>query len=142
MKTKRLNILILPLVVILMLSSCKKYQDGPWFTLITKKARVANTWELSEAFVGNTNVKSDFEKYELDLSKEGDARLLANYALYEVSYDFNTSGRWELRNNDEDIHFNYGDDMADNTFRILMLKEGEMRLLDIENGLELHFLPK
>ncbi len=53
----------------MILSSCAKYEEGPSFTLLTKKARVVGTWTVTEVTVngdiqdlGGTVVKTTLEK--------------------------------------------------------------------------------
>lgn len=36
------------LIILLVFSGCKKYDEGPTFSLQTKKARITNVWEFSK----------------------------------------------------------------------------------------------
>ena len=52
-------------------SSCKKYEDGPSLSLRTKKARLANTWELTEATDGNVDISAFMTGLEMTIEKDG-----------------------------------------------------------------------
>ena len=36
-------------VVAVSISSCGKYEEGPKFTLLSKKARITNTWKFTKS---------------------------------------------------------------------------------------------
>ena len=112
-------------------TGCGKYEDGPDFSLRSRASRVANTWKVESARQGGNDVTSAFTQYELNLTKDGDATLTANYALGDVTFEFATNGTWDFENND-----------ADETYNILRLKEEEMWLREKGGDLELHLEPK
>lgn len=122
------------------LPSCKKYDDGPWLSLRSKKARIANVWKIESATRDGADVTSDYDQYDLDLKKDGGATLTAHYVFANTSYAISTSGTWELINDKEDIRFDYDDNNSDETYHILRLKEKEFWIRD--GGLELHLMPK
>lgn len=53
-------------------TSCNKYEDGPSLSLRTKKARLVNTWELTEASDGNTDITEYSKGITLTIEKNGD----------------------------------------------------------------------
>lgn len=46
MNNNKITIVFLLSLSILILSGCKKYDEGPWLALKTKKARITGEWEL------------------------------------------------------------------------------------------------
>jgi len=120
---------------------CGKYDDGPDFSLRSRNERIANTWNVENATKGGSDVTSFFTQYELKMSKDGEATLSANYALGDLTFEFATSGSWELVNKDEDLKLDFENNDADETYEILRLKEDELWLREKDSDLELQLKP-
>ena len=56
---------------LLLATSCNKYENGPGLSLRTKKARLANTWELTESIDGNTDISEYTKGITLTIDKDG-----------------------------------------------------------------------
>ena len=73
---------ILSLTLLLVASSCKKYEDGPSFSLRSKKERLSNNWKINKYFVGDVDKTDAYtaihNKQIFTISKSG---------LYTLSYD-------------------------------------------------------
>ncbi len=121
---KRLHIVLIALVAILV-SNCKKYEEGPAFTLLTKKARISNTWELDKYYengVDKTNdAKTAFKDFKLIIDK--------NNMKYSKSFSafgllaYGETGSWKFTSDMESIEFdpeNYS--LAPYTWKIIKLK--------------------
>lgn len=139
------NLSIASILIIITLGSlstgCGKYDDGPEFSLRSRKERIANTWRVENAMNGGNDVTSSFDQYELKMSKEGGATLTANYALGDLTFEYATSGTWKLVNNDEDLQLDFENNDADETYTILRLKEEELWLRENGGELELQLKP-
>lgn len=122
-------------------TACQKYEDGPAFSLRSREERVANDWRVERAMDGSDDVTSAFDQYELRLSRERDATLIARYTLGEVVFEFSTSGEWEFQNHSEDLRLDFENDAADETYEILRLKDKELWLREKGDDLELHLAP-
>jgi hypothetical protein len=118
-------------------SACVKYEDGPWMSLRSKTARVANTWDADFVFRNQLDETIDYELYQLDFTKEG--RLTWRIqprggTLAEIG------AAWELASVNEQIKitFDAKDPLTGET-RLLYadirrLKENEMWLYFLQNG--------
>mgnify|MGYP000651260346 FL=1 len=120
------NYLFLSIVVIISLAitSCGKYEDGPGFSLLSKTARMTNTWELK-------SVDGEVEAglVVLDLKKDG------SFSINEDGYI--TDGSWDFSNDKEDLHLTiFGEGIV---FKIRRLTNKELWL---ENELEDNELSK
>ena len=81
-------------LVILLLSSslflgCKKYEDGPFFTLRTVKSRLTNgDWRLQELTINGTNSTNDYKEidFKYNFSTNGS---LATTTTYKQSFTYN-----------------------------------------------------
>ena len=133
---------LLALATLVTLSTgCGKYEEGPEFSLRSRKERIANTWRVEKAMNGTDDVTSAFSQYELKLTKDGDATLTANYALGDLTFEYATSGTWELVNNDEDLKLDFENNDADETYTIQRLKEEELWVREKDGSLELQLEP-
>ena len=94
--------------------SCGKYDDGPGFSLASKKSRLTGTWELdkvkySDGSLGNLNNVS----IDVEFDKDGDftIRSTTTYTNYgsNDSYTYTNSGEWEFSSDKEEIEFDPND---------------------------------
>lgn len=105
------------------LPSCSKYQDGPKFTLLTKKARLEGPWEIESVSSNGTDVTSSYkalvgQNYELEIEKDG------NYTSSGIDAD---KGTWTLGEDKDDIRFLSNDPGSkEDSYRILRLTSKEL----------------
>lgn len=125
----------------ILLASCSKYDDGPAFSLRSKKERIANTWRVQKATNNGNDVTTSFEEYQLQMLIDGDATLAALYTLGDLTFEFQTNGTWSLVNNNEDLRLDLQNDAADATYEILRLMEEELWLREKGGSLELRLIP-
>jgi hypothetical protein len=123
------------------LSSCSKYEDGPAFSLRSKKDRITNTWRVERATNGGSDVTGAFNQYELEMLSSGAASLAALYTLGILTFEFQTNGTWSLTNNNEDLRLDFDNNAADKTYEILRLMKDELWLREKGGSLELHLKP-
>lgn len=61
-------------VLVLHTSSCKRYEEGPAFTLRTAKARLVNTWEIEKYMVNGEDITAlvlpFFGEHSLEFSRD------------------------------------------------------------------------
>lgn len=127
---------------LIVLGSCKKYEDGPVVSLRSKKERVANNWKVEKAYDDGEDVTDDFDQYDIDLTKDGDATVVAEYTFGEASFEYETDGTWSFQNNKEEIELDMENDDADKVYQILKLKEKELWVREKGEDLELHLEPR
>lgn len=132
---------MMALIAVSGLAGCKKYDDGPTFSLRSREERVANNWRIERAMDGGNDVTSYFDQYELRLTRDRDATLTASYTLLSIDFNYSTNGTWEFENKSEDLRLDFEDDGADETYQILTLKETELWLREKGGDLELHLQP-
>ncbi len=63
------------LVGTLVLSGCRKYEEGPGISFIPKKLRVANEWSFASAIESDVDVTDSYNGAVLTLGKSGTANL-------------------------------------------------------------------
>ena len=128
-KNKKLMMAV-ALVVLLNISSCSTYDDGPTFSLKSKKARLTNgDWEV---------VKIDDERLDgditLEFEKDGDFAISVEYSYYGYSYSYTYDGEWEWEDGKETIQINF-DDTDNQEFEVKRLTNEELWFDDEENDL-------
>jgi len=124
--------------------SCKKYEDGPAFSIRSKKERISNVWKV-EYYSENGTDKTDyfnstFANTLIAINKD---------KSYFLSYKFNNvvdyveSGNWKFNSNKTFIILYKTSPGTDTTdMKIKRLKEDELWLLDGNSILkEYHLVP-
>jgi hypothetical protein len=97
------------LVTVLNFQSCKKYDDGPTFSLKTKKSRLSREWEVVKIYdnVGAQIFPYSGSGYSFDISfeflKDGDFVETANYSYGTYSYSYSYKGTWEFSSSKENL---------------------------------------
>lgn len=138
--TKLAMSIIILILVSIAFTSCNNYPKGSILSFTSKKNRVTNEWKNVKALENSTDITSNYNKYELNLSKDGNAKLIANYKFLGVDFDFETNGTWAFMNDSKKIYFNYDNDSADGIYQILKLEKNEMWLKKEGEALELHYV--
>ncbi|MPL99801.1 hypothetical protein SDC9_46022 [bioreactor metagenome] len=77
--------------------SCGKYEEGPEFSIIPKKARLTGEWEVVK--VGDYNTDPSVSVI-LDFEKDGDFDYTYEYGS---GYNYGYSGEWEWEDHKEII---------------------------------------
>jgi hypothetical protein len=110
MKKATYTIMLLFLATILF-SSCKKYEEGPSFSLLSKKSRLKGVWELKSIDENSTLFQLSYEgtlstscgtevtysegtsysKYELEFEKDGDVELTQIYTYQQLDWGLSSA---------------------------------------------------
>jgi hypothetical protein len=100
MKTMKWMVVALVLAgTTLLIPSCGKYEEGPKFTLLTKKMRLVGDWDAKEYVYDNGTTVSESSDDVLTFEKDGTAR----YTLGAFSF----SGTWEFASDKEKVRVVY-----------------------------------
>ncbi len=137
---KKNQILLSGIILMISITACQKYSDGPLFDIKSKTERVANNWKVAQALDNGVDVTSDYNQYELNLKSNGDASLSAKYSVIGIAFEFVTDGTWVFVNDNERISFDFDNNDADALYKILKLKENEMWIEKNDGTLELHLV--
>lgn len=141
MKTATFNFFSVIVMCGLTFQSCSKYEYGPEFTVLTKKQRVTNSWEVDRAYDDGDDVTSSYDEYDLILNRDQSATLTATYGGSDTQVIFATNGTWEFLDQGGQLYLDMEDDDADQTYFILRLTEDELWLREKGDDLELHLIP-
>ena len=114
-------------------SSCGKYEEGPNFTLLSKKARITNTWKFTSQTQNGIDVTPDPMSYSLTKTLKKDGTLDADLTIF--SQPFTSSGSWAFSDDKEDLILT--DPTGTQTYEILKLTNSELKVSNIQNGDEI-----
>lgn len=119
------------------LAGCKKYDNGPYFSFRTKKARLVNKWKLATYYVDGqekTDVSSDTYEFKED---GGFTNVFAS-----IGANVTIQGKWEFLEKKGGIKITY-DNGDVKYFEILRLKKEELWLESsvMMKKHEHHFVP-
>jgi hypothetical protein len=78
-------------------SSCGKYEDGPGFSLLSKKSRIVGDWEVKS--LGSTILNTG---YGIDMSFEKNGSMLFTYS-YAGSGNETYAGSWDFASDKENL---------------------------------------
>src|ERR1043166_9120904 len=139
--------------IALLFSACKKYDDGPLFSLESKKKRVSNLWVIQKVYETPQNgSKTDktadnwsyYTGYLMSIEKDGGYTI--TYSPMNIS-QYNESGLWSFNDKKTTITFANGNGNSSaigNHWTILRLKEKELWMQTTNSNnttIEAHFSP-
>ena len=99
MNSKSIKIGLASLGMIAFLSACGKYEEGPGFTLLTKKARLTGEWDAKEYVDADGTVVADNDDATVEFVKDG------KMIIREGSTS--TEGKWEFVSDKEKLRTSY-----------------------------------
>jgi hypothetical protein len=89
----------------LIFSSCNKYSEGPKYSILTRKARLCNDWELKAYSVSGNNAFDVDYTTKLSIDKDGTYSMSKTFnALGQIQGEY-SNGRWEFAEKDETLYF-------------------------------------
>ena len=75
------------------ISSCGKYEEGPKFTFLTKKARITNTWNLASRTTNGSTTNLSNQTREVVI--KDDETYTSKAALFGITF-LNETGSWKF----------------------------------------------
>ncbi len=120
MKTFKKSLFTLIPAILLLISSCGKYPDGPNFSILSRKSRLENVWVHKETVhIDGTVEQNPNPGYTTEFTSDGDA-IYTNDVL-------TLKGEWDLVNDKKDLMITYPN-LGSSTFEIRRLKANELWL--------------
>lgn len=131
------KLFVILVVAALAFSSCGKYEEGPAFSLASKKSRLVNVWQLDKAFVDGQEVTLTADDKDDYIEFTKDNKVKATWVNQNQTYTL--EGTWEFDDKKENIITTYaimGQTVKD-TSKILRLKSKEL-WLEYKDGNHVH----
>jgi len=121
---KSLMLLLTLAVVMPSMQSCKKYEEGPAFSLRTKKARFVNKWKVDKYEINDEDATTFVDGFTYDFQKDGTA-------ILDDGDGNSTAGTWEFTDGKEKVVITSDGDS--DTWTIMRLKHAEL-ICEYEDG--------
>ena len=83
----------------LILFSCKRYDEGPDFTLRSAKGRLTNKWALDKYFENSGDKTADYEYYREEFTKDSCFIISKKVSAVEVKEKY----KWEFEDQKNNI---------------------------------------
>lgn len=120
------KLFVISIIAIFAFSSCGKYEEGPAFSLASKKSRVVNVWQLDKQFVNGTEIQltADDKDDYIEFTKDDKVK----FTWVNGSQSATFEGTWEFDDTKENIitKINFGGITSQDTSKILRLKSNEL----------------
>lgn len=115
------KILMIAIASILVLGSCGKYEEGPGFSLRSKKGRLAGEWQMFRQIV-------DGQDRALSADEKDDVWIIDKDGKYEITDPGNDSqkGSWTFGEDKETVTFTDDDNGLELKGTVLKLKNSEL----------------
>ena len=123
------KILVLALLSLTVVS-CGKYEEGPGFSLLSKKNRITNTWILSKVEVNGLDETPSSSSYTMKITLKEDETVTAEYTVFTLPYTI--TGTWAFNSDKSALILT--DNTGTSTNTIVRLTNKEMKLREISNG--------
>lgn len=111
-------------------SSCGKYEEGPKFTLLSKKARITNTWNLTKQEQDGVDVTAPAAYYTLTIALNDDGTAKADFTL--LGTPSSTSGNWTFSDSKDELILT--DATGTQNYTILKLTKTELKLKHLQGN--------
>ncbi len=133
------NVALLALIVLLMIPavSCKKYDDGPWFSIYSRKERATGNWYFELVREDGVDKTEEYANHNVNMRRDGFLYWIQGYYGNNPWDTYGIQGEWKFINSDRQIemHFNMGvREEFTLVWDITRLAYADMRLERYEDG--------
>jgi hypothetical protein len=129
MNNQKKKILAAAGVTAVVVSSCGKYEDGPNFSLLSKKSRVVGTWDMKTLTDSQTGATDNFCQngaYCVEITMDKDNKLTQK--ISDGSYSYTYTGTWDF--NDDKTQLTWTTPSYTTSYEIKRLTNKELWLDD------------
>jgi hypothetical protein len=133
---------ILFLLIFIVPLSCKKYDDGPWFSIYSKTERVTGNWRFELVREDGIDKTEEYANQSVNIRKNGDLYWIQGYYEDNPRENYGEGGKWSFVKDKEQIemHFLYGiKDEYTLVWDIKRLAYGDLRLERHEDGIKIEW---
>jgi hypothetical protein len=123
---KFLVLTILALAVV----SCGKYDEGPGFSLISKKNRITNTWTLNARTSNGQSISLTNYTAQIIINEDEKYNTTASY----LGLQFNENGTWKFSSDKSELLTMQTGFSNTDSWEIIRLTKDELKLKYISGG--------
>lgn len=129
-----LSLVAMMAMTVLLTTSCNKYPEGPKLTLLTAKARISGDWKLTGYTANGTDYTSSQGTVLVTIEKDGTYKGTVSVVVFGQTVTDSFNGTWEFNDDKTKVTFTEAGSTTGDIYEILMLKNKEMKLQQVENG--------
>lgn len=130
------RIILILFAVVLTVTSCSKYDDGPTVSLFSREDRVTNSWVYSKTYRNGLDItlgeQTNSQQYSESTIGFADDGRFSFVDVYRDSLTIRGDGFWEFIEDDEKLQLTYDDS---GLVRILKINRLERSFLWLEENL-------
>lgn len=89
-------------LAVALLLGCTKFEEGPGFTLRTKKGRVANDWKVDRGYINDIEATEALNDFYVTFKRDGAVKFTYMVPTAAGDSTFVVKGGWDFIN-DEDV---------------------------------------
>ena len=127
MKKRITPFLVISIIGLIIISSCKKYEEGPILSLRTKAARVAGVWTYAKVTVSGVDVTNLYANEKVEFTKDGKAKW--TYSTTSSKY-----GEWKFNEDKSKLMTKYDNVSIWEEFEIIKLRNDQLWYNKIEGS--------
>lgn len=110
---KNLKLIPLFFITVFVLTSCGKYDDGPFFSIYSKTERLTGYWRFDKVVEGGVNKTADFENQSIEMLKNNTFYWMQGYKNNNPYEPIIILGIWKFKNDKEDLLMTINAGLAD-----------------------------
>lgn len=123
-----MRLVLILFVCSLALSSCKKYDEGPSLSLLSKKQRLTGKWELASFFL-NGNEITITNKTDININKNG----TFSTSMLIGTNTFSNNGNWAFSDDHEMLLLTYSAQSTE-SWKIMRLSNKQLFIEMTQSG--------
>ena len=105
-KSFRKTTALLLLVLLVFPLSCGKYEEGPWFSIYSKKERATGNWRFELVRIDGVDVTEQYADNSVNMLKNGDLYWIQGY-LGGPWDTYGPGGKWSFINDKMQIEMHF-----------------------------------
>ena len=124
------NFIILA-ILISVVSACGKYDEGPGFSLLSKKNRITNSWDLSSRTTNGET--TNLSNYTWNVEIKDDETYTSKAFLFGVNF-LNETGNWKFSTDKKQLLTTPSGSSNTASWEIVRLTKDELKLRYVSSG--------
>jgi hypothetical protein len=119
------------ILLFVLISSCRKYSDGPAVSLLSKKSRLCNDWVLLTHFINDEDVTNEAVTVKMAIDKDGTYSTSETFdALGQLQGNY-SNGNWSFGDTKDILYFyDNGAEKPTRTFKIKELRNKQIKIVE------------
>jgi len=126
------------IVLVVVITSCSKYEDGPFISLLPRQMRLVNKWKIEKYYKDGVEqaLSDDDKKGYIDIKKDKTLEEVA----YSGSFSITMRGTWAEVDNYSKIKINITDPFSvEYEYTILRLMNNQLWLKEVSGSHEYEY---